>query len=106
MAPQLRRAIDDGHLFIMAGWSKGTKQIHETGIAWLRKRDYRFPESGGWVYLDPGDYRYLDRQGHLYTKGEEYTRSPAQSLNIPLAPPETVSYGPPLLLELADTYQH
>ncbi len=98
---QLRRAISDGHFFIMAGWSKGTQQIHEAGIAWLKEHQYRLPNRGGWVHLDQGDYRRLERLDHLYINNEEYDRSPTQVSNIPLAPPETVSYGPPLLLELA-----
>ena len=102
---QLRRAISDGHFFIMAGWSKGTQQIHEAGIAWLKEHQYRLPNRGGWVHLDQGDYRRLERLDHLYINNEEYDRSPTQVSNIPLAPPETVSYGPPLLLELADASQ-
>jgi hypothetical protein len=102
---QLKRAIgNDHHLFIMAGPSKGTRQITETGIDWLKIQGYSFPLSGGSVKLNLGDYRHLENHGYLYIKEEDYTRSPAQPLDLQLIPPETVNYGAPLLLQLTDNH--
>jgi hypothetical protein len=106
---QLRCAISgDHHFFIIAGRSKGVWQIEAAGIAWLKKKGYSLPRPGGWVPLDRGDYRYLDRQGYLYIKGEEHYIKGEEHLKFPalrLVAPETAHHGPPLLLQLADNYQ-
>lgn len=100
---QLRRTIDgDQHFYIKVGPSIGTKQITKDGLIWLKKHNYSFPSPGGWVQLDLGDYRYLEKQNYLYTKGEISTESFTQPLN--LLPLETAHYGAPLLLQLDDIY--
>lgn len=83
---QLRRAVADGHFYILAGQSKGTWQVSDAGIQVLRQHQLRLPREGEGVDLDRAWWRYLWEQELLYTHGIPYDRhgdSDAELLHTP-----------------------
>lgn len=69
---QLRKALSDGHLFILAGQSQGTWQVGEKGERWLRENHYAIPDENEYVDIDAGTFSYLKDSEYIYTLGIEY----------------------------------
>jgi len=99
---QLRRAVKDGHLFILAGQSKGTWQVGEQGELWLRQNNYLIPAEDEYVDLEAGIFSYLKDKGYLYIYGIQYDqngKNAAFNIHQELA---RIARGLPLLLQLKE----
>ncbi len=94
---QLKQA-EDGHFYILGGPNKGTWQIHEKGLQWLRLNGYRMPNQENSTSLDRGVYRSLKDKDYLFKYNIAYDRTnnpePTEDMVDP-APP-----GLPLFLQL------
>jgi hypothetical protein len=99
---QLRRAVKDGHLFILAGPSQGTWQVGEKGEQWLLQNHYPIPAEDEYVDLDAGTFSYLKDKGYLYIYGIQYdqnSRDAAFDIDQEFV---RIARGLPLLLQLKE----
>src|SRR5437660_2077642 len=97
---QLRRALKDGHLYILAGQSQGTWQVGEKGEQWLRQNRYPIPNRNEYVDIDAGTFSKLKDQGYIYIHGFEYdhnSKNATFDIEQELA---GIARGLPLLLRL------
>lgn len=95
---QLRRAISDGHFYILAGQSKGTWQVSDAGIQVLRRHQLRLPREGEGVDLDRAWWRYLWDEGLLYTYGIPYDRYADSDAELQHEPGDAPGHALPLVL--------
>jgi len=95
---QLKRAVKDGHLYILAGQSQGTWQVGEKGEQWLRQNHYPIPDRDEYVYIDAGTFSKLKDQHYIYIHGNEYdSKNATFDIEQELA---RIARGFPLLLRL------
>lgn len=102
---QLCSAVEDGHLYILAGQNFGTWQVSEQGAAWLRRYGYRIPGHGENTYLEHGIYLKLKDMGYLFIKGIEYDKRWQDNSFYLQHESEPVSEGLPLVLLLQEHRQ-
>lgn len=68
---QLKRA-EDGHLYILAGPSQGTWQLHPSALRWLKAQKCSLPSYAESITLEGWMYRYLRDHDHLYIHNIPY----------------------------------
>ena len=102
---QLCSAIDDGHLYILAGWNFGTWQVGEQGEVWLRQYGYHIPGQGENTYLDYSTYVKLKDLGYLFIKGIEYDKRRQDTSFYSQHASELIIEGLPLILQLKEHQQ-
>ncbi len=97
---QLRRAVKDGHLYILAGQSQGTWQVSEKGEQWLRQNRYPIPSRDEYVDIDAGTFSKLKDQYYIYIHGYEYSQD-SKNVTFDIEQELTrIARGLPLLLRL------
>lgn len=102
---QLCSAVEDGHLYILAGQSQGTWQVNKKGEVWLRQRSYKIPSRGESIHLDRGAYLKLKDMDCLYIKGIEYDKRQQDTSAYAQNEPESIIEGLPLILLLKESRQ-
>src|SRR5258708_35750415 len=97
---QLRRAVKDGHLYILAGQSQGNWEVSEKGEQWLRQNRYPIPSRDEYVDIDAGTFSKLKGQYYIYIHGYEYSHD-SKNVTFDIEQELTrIARGLPLLLRL------
>lgn len=99
---QLRRAVKDGHLYILAGQSQGTWQVSEKGEQWLRQNRYPIPDRDEYVDIDAGTFSKLKDQHYVYIHGYEYDHDSKNATFDIEQEFARIARGLPLLLRLKE----
>lgn len=100
---QLKRAMSDGHLYILAGQSKGTWQVSDEGVRVLREQRVRLPGPGESYPLDRSSWQRLWYEGLLFKKDIPYERRDVLASNGSggaMVVGTAASSGLPLLLHM------